>query len=233
MKTVKRWVNRHRNENHLDRRPQPGQVRKLNQAQRNAVVNKIQTSPFLNAAIVGREYGVNKNTIRKIWTEAGIHHGIAVKKPKLTPAQKEARMGYALENLTRDWSNVIFSDEKTYQTDRHQKLHVYRPKNSRFDEKYIQESQRSGRISCGFWGWISKDGPGELVPIGGRLNSVGYVEILDQVLKPTMEYSFGGFKDMVFMQVSRLFDSLCNLFIINRIIYDISCLNCAKIWINK
>lgn len=42
-------------------------------------------------------------------------------------------MGYALENLTRDWSNVIFSDEKTYQTDRHQKLHVYRPKNSRFD----------------------------------------------------------------------------------------------------
>lgn len=213
VKTVQRWVTRHRNENHLDRRPQPGQVRKLDQAQRNAVVDKIETNPFLNAAIVGREYGVNKNTIRKVWKDAGILHGIAVRKPKLTPAQMEARMGYALENLTRDWSNVVFSDEKTYQTDNHQKLHVYRPKNSRFNPKYIQESQRSGRITCGFWGWISKDGPGELVPIGGRLNSVGYLEILEDVLKPTMEYSFGGFQDMVFMQVSRYFDFSYKMFI--------------------
>lgn len=177
-------------------------MRKLDQNQRNDVVVKIQTNPFTNAAIVGREFGVHKDTIRKIWNDSGIHHGIAAKKPKLSPAQREARMGYALENLTRDWSNVVFSDEKTYQTDAHQKMHVYWPKNSRFDPKFIQESQRSGRISAGYWGWISKDGPGELVPIGGRLNSKGYVEILEQILKPTMELSFGGFKDMVFMQVS-------------------------------
>lgn len=195
-------MNRHRNSNNLNRKPQPGQVRKLDQGQRNAVVDRIQTNPFTNAAIIGREFGVNKNTIRKVWKDAEIYHGIAAKKPKLIEAQKEARMGYALENLTRDWSNVVFSDEKTFQTDRHQKLHVYRPKNSRFDPKYIHENQRSGRISAGYWGWICKDGPGELVPIGGRLNSKGYVEILEDVLKPTMEYSFGGFKDMVFMQVS-------------------------------
>lgn len=183
--------------------PQPGQVRKLNLAQRNAVVKPIKAKPFLNAAIVGREYGVNKSTIRKVWKEAGIYHGIAAKKPKLTTAQKEARMGYALENLTRDWSNVIFSYEKTYQTDNHQKLHVYRPKNSRFEEPYIQETQRSGRISAGYWGWISRDGPGELVSIGGRLNSNGYVEILEDILKPTMNICYGGFEDMVFMHVNK------------------------------
>lgn len=66
---------------------------------------------------MGREFGVHKDTIRKVWNDAGISHAIAAKKPKLTPAQKEARVGYASENLTRDWSNVIFSDEKTYQTD--------------------------------------------------------------------------------------------------------------------
>ena len=153
--------------------------------------------------MVGREYGVHKNTVRRIWKEAGIFHAIAARKPKLTPEQKEARMGYALENLTRDWSNVVFSDEKTFQTDRHQRLHCYRPKNCRFKAKYIHERQRSGRISAGYWGWISKDGPGELVAVGGRLNSAGYVEILDQVLKPTMEISFGGFEDMTFMQVRR------------------------------
>lgn len=189
--------------------PQPGQVRALDEEQRAEVVQIIQETPFTNAAIVARRFGVCPNTIRKVWKDdAGIEHGIAVKKPKLTEAQKEARVGYALENLNRDWSNVIFSDEKTYQTDRHQKLHVYRPKNSRFDPKYIQESQRSGRISAGYWGWICKDGPGEMVPIGGRLNSSGYVEILEDVLKPTVEFSFGGFKDMVFMQVSYLYLTL-------------------------
>lgn len=193
--------------------PQPGQVRKLNLAQRNVVVQKIQDNPFLNASIVGREFAVNKNTIRKIWMDAGIYHGTAARKPKLTIAQKEARMGYAFENLTRDWSNVVFSDEKTYQTDRHQRLHVYRPRNSRFQERYIQENQRSGRISAGYWGWISRDGPGELVSIGGRLNSNGYVEILEDVLKPTMEISYGGFADMIFMQVSKSQNSLLKTFI--------------------
>lgn len=114
----------------------------------------------------------------------------------------EERMGYALENLGRDWSNVIFSDEKTYQTDRHQKLHVYRPKNTRYDPRYIKDCQRSGRISAGYWGWISREGPGELVAIGGRLNSAGYVEILN-VLKPTVDLALGDMDKRVFMQVSK------------------------------
>ncbi|KAG4078916.1 hypothetical protein HA402_005576 [Bradysia odoriphaga] len=160
----------------------------------------IEETPFTSAAIIGRQYGVNKKTIRRVWSDIGINHGIAARKPKLTEAQKEARMGYALENLTRDWNNVLFSDEKTYQTDRHQKLHVCRPKNSRFNERYIQKSQRSGRISAGFWGWIGRDGPGELVPISRRLNSDGYLEILEEILKPTVDICFGGFKDIVFMQ---------------------------------
>lgn len=200
---MKRWVNRYRINKHINRRPQPGQKRKLDLAQRNAVVQKIIDDPFLNAAIVAREFKVNKNTIRKIWNESGKYHGVAAKKPFLTQEQREARVGYALENLTRDsWDNVIFSDEKTFQSDRHQRLHVYRPKNCRYDDRFIHETRRSGRISSGVWAWIGKDGPGEMTLISRRLNSVGYVEILEDVLKPTVEICYGGFQDMVFMQVN-------------------------------
>lgn len=185
----------------MNRRPQPGQVRKLDVATRNDVVGKITDNPFLNAAIVGREYGVHRNTIRKVWNDNGLYHRIAAKKPRLTPEQEEQRLGYALANLTTDWSKVIFSDEKTFQTDRHQKTHLYRPNNCRFDRKYIQPTQRSGRISAGIWGWISIDGPGEMCMISGRNNSDQYIEILEQVLIPTVEYSYGGFDDMIFMQV--------------------------------
>lgn len=136
---------------------------KLTAAQRAVVVQLIEDDPFLNAAIVGRRYKVNKNTIRKVWNDAGKKHRIAAKKPKLTQDQREAHLGYALEHLTRDnWDDVIFTDEKTFVSDRHQKIHLYRPDNLRYDQRYIHETQRSVRISTGVWGWISKDGPGEL-----------------------------------------------------------------------
>lgn len=199
--TVSKWINRYHRENSLDRRPQPGQVRKLDEIDINTVAERIIDEPFTNAAIVGREFGVHRDTVRRVWNEVGIHHGIAVKKPALTSAHREERVGYALENLTRDWSNVIFSDEKTFQTDRHQRTHVYRPVNSRFDERYTQPNKRSGRVSDGIWGWISRDGPGELSVISGRLNSIGYIEILEENLVPTLEISYDDLRNVVFMQV--------------------------------
>lgn len=143
---------------------------------------------------------MNKNTIRKTWKDAGIFHGVAARKPNLTPEHCQARLNFAIYNLYRDWNNVIFSDEKTYQTDRHQKMHVYRPKNSRYDQRYIQSNQRSGRLTAGIWGWISRDGPGEMCFIGRRLNSHGYIDILDEVLLPSLKICYPN-ENKIFMQV--------------------------------
>ncbi len=170
----------------------------------NMVAEKILDNPFTNAAIVGREYGVHRDTIRKVWNDMGVFHHIAARKPRLTVAQREERLGYALQNLTRDWSNVIFTDEKTFQSDGFQRKHVYRPNNTRFDERYIQPVQRSGRISAGIWAWIGLDGPGELSMISGRLNSIGYVELLEQNFVETINISYGGPQNVVFMQVSSI-----------------------------
>ncbi len=147
---------------------------------------------------------MHRDTIRKVWNDVGLNHRIAAKKPYLTRAHREERLGYALENINTDWSNVVFSDEKTFQTDKHQRTHLYRPVNSRFDERYIQPNRRSGRVSCGLWGWICRGGPGEMTMISGRLNSVGYVEIMEQVLVPSLE-AYGNLQDFVFMQVHVVF----------------------------
>lgn len=145
-------------------------------------------------------FKVNKNTIRKIWKEAGIHHGIAAKKPALSPAQMEDRYNFAIANLNRDWSNVIFSDEKTFQTDRHQKTHVYRPRNCRYVQRYTQPNKRSGRITSGIWGWMSIHGPGEMCIVSRRLNSISYIDILENVYIPTVKIVHPE-EQMIFMQV--------------------------------
>lgn len=141
------------------------------------------------------------NRIEFMKMDTGIYHGVAARKSNLTPAHCQARLNFAVANLHRDWSNVIFSDEKTFQTDRHQKMHVYRPRNSRYDQRYIQPNQRSGRLTAGIWGWISSDGPGEMCFINRRLNSHGYIEILNDVLLPTLDISYPD-ERRTFMQVA-------------------------------
>lgn len=195
-------MNRYHTYHTLNRLPQPGQPRKLNLLQRNIIRQQIVQNPFTNAAIVGREHAVHRDTIRKVWNDVGLNHHIAARKPRLTPEQRQARLLYAQANLNRNWDNVIFSDEKTFQSDRHQQTHLYRPANCRYDEDYIQPTQRSGRITAGVWGWISRAGPGELAFVSGRLNSVQYCDILEDVLITPAETYFDGIQNMVFMQVN-------------------------------
>ncbi|EFN83058.1 Transposable element Tc3 transposase, partial [Harpegnathos saltator] len=43
-----------------------------------------------------------------------------------------------------------------------------------------------GRITCGMWGWISAHGPGELVEVSLHMNTLEYVDILENVLLPSV-----------------------------------------------
>ena len=62
------------------------------------------------------------------------------RKPRLTPHMKIKRLAFAkkYESWTaKDWSQVMFSDESTFQQFVVQKGHVGRPKGKRSEEKYI------------------------------------------------------------------------------------------------
>lgn len=46
--------------------------------------------------------------------------------------------------------------------------------------------RNSGRLSANIWGWMSGDGVGELHFIPTRANANVYVELLDEVMLPTV-----------------------------------------------
>ena len=73
-------------------------------------------------------------TVRKRLHEADLHHRTPATKPFLTAANREQRIGFALQYYPEDaefWKNVVFCDEKTFATDDHGKLHCWRPRNTR------------------------------------------------------------------------------------------------------
>ena len=61
----------------------------------------------------------------------------------------------------------------------------------RFEEQFILPRSYSGRATQGYWGWISGNFCGELVPVNRRQTAVDYLEILDNVLVPTVTAIYG------------------------------------------
>ncbi|KAF2890656.1 hypothetical protein ILUMI_15517 [Ignelater luminosus] len=104
----------------------------------------------------------------------------------LNEDHRVACVNFVQQNLNRDWSRVIFLDEKTFSSSQDSKLPLWKLDNTRYEPNHVLDTQRSGRISVGVLSWILSDGPGELVQIGGRMNRAQYVRILNDVLLPGM-----------------------------------------------
>ena len=98
-------------------------------------------------------------------------------------------MGFALQHLMQDvgfWSSVIFSDEKVFQSCQNGKLKVYRPRNMRDNDRYIQTYQQSGRFSVNMWAWVSGLSRGVILHVPEKLNSLTYIRILENVMLPSV-----------------------------------------------
>ncbi|KAL1493849.1 hypothetical protein ABEB36_009535 [Hypothenemus hampei] len=104
-----------------------------------------------------------------------------------------------LVNDDNFWENVIFSDEKVFQSSHNGKVKVFRPPQSRFNETYTKKDNSSGRFSVNVWAWISSRGPGVCWKIDGRLNGQAYAEILENVFLPSANLLFEN-NDFIFQQ---------------------------------
>lgn len=111
----------------------------------------------------------------------------------MTQINKEQRVGFALEYLREGfdfWNNVVFTDEKVFQSYYNGRVRVYRPPNCRFDERYTHNVTASGRFSVNVWGWMSVQGLGQCTKINGRFNAGAYVDILENIMVPSVRAIF-------------------------------------------
>ena len=102
-----------------------------------AIAGAASAAPFTPATTIGSDLGIqcSTNTIRRRLHSAGRNGRRPAIKPKLTEANMEQRMEYALEYAdkpTRFWEQVIYCDEKTFSSDGQTAArYVWRPPNTR------------------------------------------------------------------------------------------------------
>lgn len=190
-KTIRRWIRRWEEEGSVETRPRSGRPRVTSARMDAMIVAAATAHPKRTSVEHTRDLGLNCHhmTTRRRLHEAGINCYIPAHKGWLTPTNKESRLGFALEHLPHTeeyWRSVIYTDETVFRSVGAEVRQCWRPPNTRYHEKNIQHRAVSGRVSVPFWGWMWAYGPGELVRINGRFTSEQYVEILEQVLIPTV-----------------------------------------------
>jgi hypothetical protein len=122
-----------------------------------------------------------------------------LQKIALTDEHHRQRVEFAQNHLNMNWDNVIFVDEKVFSSSSHSRKPLWRINGTRYDPNKVLHQTRSGRITCGYWGYITAAGPGELVEVSPRMNAVEYVQVLDH-LHTCLQMTYGeDFPDEIWM----------------------------------
>ncbi|KAH9645481.1 hypothetical protein HF086_017393, partial [Spodoptera exigua] len=188
--TTKLWIQRWEDEGNVQHHKSNGRPKKTTLAQDDEIIETYQRNPFKRTQEVANAHQVSTTTIRRRLKSAGLKNRVPARKPLLTDRHKQLRLTFAHAYLNFDFTNVVFLDEKVFSSSSDGRVSLWRINNTRYNQANILEDRRSGRITCGVWGWMSSSGPGELCEITGRLNSVEYTGILSDILLPTVRISY-------------------------------------------
>jgi transposase len=106
------------------------------------------------------------------------------KMPWMTPAHMKARVNWARDQLLgpRDWTAVVFSDEKKFNLDGPDGIQYYW-RDLRKEPQYFKKRQ-SGGGSIMVWGGFAADGKTALAILEGKQNAEKYCETLASHLRP-------------------------------------------------
>jgi len=134
---VYRWIRRWEEEGTLNDRSRSGAPRKTTADQDAQIRETVEANPFTNAVKIQEELQlpVTSRTVRKRLHADGIHHRTPAVKERLTERHRQGRLQFAQQHIDKDldyWGRVIWTDEKTFCSTAHGKLHCWRRDNTRY-----------------------------------------------------------------------------------------------------
>ena len=188
--SVRMWINRYKETGAVDDIPRSGRSRVTTEKQDLDMVrmiddNKALTSQEIANNLAKKGVRISSRTVRRRLNEKGLHYGNTTKKPLLKQVHVEKRLQWATENVDRDWSNVIFTDEATFRF--HSRIN--RIWKRRGEIKVVRTVKHSTKVNL--YGCFSARGFGKLIIFKGNLNASKMVKIYKNGLLPSARTMFG------------------------------------------
>lgn len=177
------------------RRPGSGRGKISTPQDDGELITFLRNNPFKNAVQAREEtnFPGSATTARRRIRNSEVRSRCAANKIFLTDLNKRNRIEFSREFADRNdmWQNVIFSDEKTFQSCHNGVIRVYRPRNMRYNERYTRKNNKSGRFSVNVWGWISARGKGVCTIIEERLTAAVYCDVIENIMLTSVRPIFG------------------------------------------
>ena len=170
-RTAQMWVKRYRETGETGRRRGSGRRRITSPEEDQRLFAEAERMPFRTNRQLRQAAGFrgSRSTAARRLGEVHLHARRAAKKEFLRDDHIQQRLAFAEENLNRDWTHDVFSDECIFSSTNDGQVVVYRPVGKRHDPKYVFHKRRCGRVSVSAWGWMSSERLGYLHHIEGRL----------------------------------------------------------------
>ena len=152
------------------------------------------TNKFNNTSVDN----LSSRTVRRRLFESGYNRRVISKKIKIRKENRARRCSFCRQKLTwtvrNNWCKVIFSDETKVVIGADKKIYIWHRCNEHLYPEctgIMSDREKQGTISAMFWGCITCNGVGTIIPINGNMNSVKYIETLDNHLWPVVAKNFG------------------------------------------
>jgi transposase len=185
-RTVKRYLDKWRHGVTVEDIQGVGRPRSFSQTDRVTLSRFVGEDSFATSNELARKMakstGVvcSPRTVRRTLKSLNYRNSIPKAIPMLTEAHKRARVEWANENVNRDWSKVVFSDETTIQLS----PNICRAWHKKDNRPTCPRAKFPKKLM--FWAAISRENKTPLLLVKGSVTAVKYVELLRDEFLPWM-----------------------------------------------
>lgn len=137
---------------------------------------------------------LSKRTVRRRLHQEGYRRGKIQKTLTISKVNRQRRILWCRGKRhwkSEQWQKVIFSDETQVVIGQNNSVSLWRKTSEKWKPYCLNQRKTPVKVSCMFWGCITYDGIGVIVPVDGNLNSTKYIELLDFHLWPVIAKVFG------------------------------------------
>ena len=103
------------------------------------MIDWVKDKPRTSLRSLKRRFNLDYDlsNISKILKKAKLPSRVAAKKQELKPLDRSRRLAFALAHANTNWSQYVFSDEKTMQSYHYGRVRIRRPLGQRYNAKYV------------------------------------------------------------------------------------------------
>jgi transposase len=187
-KTVMKWINNYARNKNIERKKGSGRKKITSSEEDKSIFDTAKKNNDLSIVEIKnileeKDIIISVTTVYRRLINENFSYKFPIKKPFLTDDHKKKRLEWAKENLNRDWSKIIFSDESTLRISGfNKKLWIH--ENDVVITRIVKYPLKKNIWGCFFQGKI-----GSIHIFTENMNADKYIQILDDYLVPIIKYS--------------------------------------------